>query len=66
LIFYFKNNFEEQPKPLRSTEINFVSKNNKSKIPSLLQMQIPVPPKLKNIDKNSDEDLGRNLQLFLM
>ncbi|KAE9544788.1 hypothetical protein AGLY_000330 [Aphis glycines] len=53
-----KNNFEEEPKPLRSSKINFVSKNNKNKIPSLSEMQIPVPPELKNIDKNSDEDLG--------
>ncbi|CAH1711994.1 unnamed protein product [Aphis gossypii] len=56
----FKNNFEEEPKPLRSSKINCVSKNNKKKIRSLSEMQIPVPPELKNIDKNSDEDLEVN------
>ena len=58
MIFYFQNNFEEEPKQPPSSEINFVSKNDKSKIPSLLEMQIPVPPELKSTDKNSDEDLG--------
>jgi len=58
LIFYFQNNFEEEPKPPPVTEINFISKNDKSKIPSLLEMQIPVPPELKSTDKNTDEDLG--------
>uniref|UniRef100_A0A2S2PDL3 Zinc finger CCCH domain-containing protein 6 n=2 Tax=Schizaphis graminum TaxID=13262 RepID=A0A2S2PDL3_SCHGA len=56
----FKNNFEEEPKPPPVTEINFVSKNDKSKIPSLLEMQIPVPPELKSTDKNTDEDLEAN------
>ncbi|XP_022182958.1 zinc finger CCCH domain-containing protein 4 isoform X5 [Myzus persicae] len=56
----FKNNFEEEPKPPPSTETNFVSKNDKSKIPSLLEMQIPVPPELKSTEKNSDEDQEAN------
>lgn len=59
LIFDFLNfqsNFEEDSKP--AVENNFVSKNDKNKIPSLLEMQIPVPPELKSTDKNADEDPG--------
>jgi len=51
----FKNNFEEDSKP--KTENNFISKTDKNRIPSLLEMQIPVPPELKSTDKNSDEDV---------
>ncbi|XP_025412627.1 uncharacterized protein LOC112685069 isoform X3 [Sipha flava] len=54
----FKSNFEEDSKS--ATENNFVSKNDKNKIPSLLEMQIPVPPELKSTDKNGDEDPESN------
>lgn len=64
LYFYFiQNNFEEDLKP--TIENNFISKSDKNKIPSLLEMQIPVPPELKSTEKNSDEDLGGYSLLLL-
>lgn len=39
-------------------ENNFISKNDKNKIPSLLEMQIPVPLELKSTDNNPNEDSG--------
>ncbi|VVC37121.1 Hypothetical protein CINCED_3A024573 [Cinara cedri] len=54
----FKNNCEEDQNPI--VENNFSSKIDKSKIPSLLEMQIPVPPELKSTDTNPDEDLETN------
>jgi len=50
-----KNSFEKDSKPI--TENNFISKTDKNKIPSLLEMQIPIPHELKSIEKNSDDDL---------
>ncbi|XP_050538969.1 uncharacterized protein LOC126904221 isoform X2 [Daktulosphaira vitifoliae] len=45
----YKKKYEEDSKTL--TENNFIAKNDKAKIPSLLEMQIPVPFALKNTDK---------------
>ncbi|XP_050422736.1 uncharacterized protein LOC126834678 isoform X2 [Adelges cooleyi] len=50
----FKNKYEEEPKAI--VENNFNVKNDKNKIPSLLEMQIPVPPALKTTEKNNSED----------
>lgn len=63
VFFFFQNNFEEDPKPV--VENNFISKNDKNKIPSLLEMQIPVPMELKSTDQNPDEDSGNQKLLFI-
>lgn len=51
-MLILQNNFEDEPKP-PPVENNSNAKSDKNKIPSLLEMQIPVPPELKSADEDS-------------